>query len=157
MTRLVLEPGEELGREVEPGGRRRGGAGIARIHRLVALAVGRRLAHVRRQRQRPVGLPGEPHHPAPRAEWLDELDGRSRATTSELLAGAQPSRGPGERLPALVPEAFDEQHLDLAARLAAELEPGGDDARVVDDRQVPIELPRQLCERPLPDVPEPRS
>ena len=108
--------------------------------------------HVRWQRQVPVGLAGELHDPPPRPERLDELDRRGRATTAEPLARAQPSRGPGERLPALVPTSLDEQHLHLPARFPPKREAGGDDARVVDDRQVSPELLGKLCERPLPDV-----
>ena len=150
--RLVVEAREELGCEVEPRGGRRGGAGIARVDRLVALRVGRRLVHVRRQRQVPVGLAGELHDPPPRAERLDELDRRGRAATAEPLARAQPTRGTRECLPALVLESLDEEQLDRTARLAAKREARGDDARVVDDRQVPRELLGQLGERPLPDV-----
>ncbi len=150
--RLVVEAREELGCEVEPGGGRRGGAGIACIDRLVALRVGRRLVHVRRQRQVPVGLAGELHDPAPRAERLDELDRRGRVATAQPLARAQPSRGPSECLPALVSESLDEEQLDRAARLPAKRESRGDDARVVDDRQVARELLAELGERPLPDV-----
>ena len=71
---LDVEAREQLRREMEPCGRRRGGAGVARIDRLVARGIGERLGDVRRQRRLAVRLAVQPQPPAALAEMLDQLD-----------------------------------------------------------------------------------
>jgi hypothetical protein len=91
---LHVQLREQAGREVEPGGGRRRGAGLVRIDRLVALRVGERLRDVRRQRRLAVRLRVEqPDAPPPLAEVLEHLHGPVR------LAGLQPARRTGQRLP----------------------------------------------------------
>ena len=150
--RLVVEAREELGCEVEPRGRRRGRAGIARVDRLVALRVGRRLVHVRRQRQLPVGLAGELHDPPPPPSGSTSSTEEAEPRPRSRSPARSRREGRASASQTLVPESLDEEHLDRAARLPAKREARGDDARVVDDRQVPRELLGQLGERPLPDV-----
>ena len=71
---LDVEAGEELRREVESRGRRRGGAGVARVDGLVARGIGERLGDVRRQRRLAVRLAVEAEPPAACAEMLEQLD-----------------------------------------------------------------------------------
>ena len=79
---LDVERCEQLRREVQAGGRRGGGAGVARVDGLVALGIGERRGDVRRQRRLAVRLAVEAEPPASLAEVLDQLDGavaRARA------------------------------------------------------------------------------
>src|SRR5204862_227305 len=61
---LDVQAPEELRREMEACGRRRGGAGIAGVDRLVALGILERSGDVGRQRSPAVRLPLEPQAPA---------------------------------------------------------------------------------------------
>ena len=101
-------------------------------------------------------LAREPHEPAPFAEPLDELDAFARDT--ELQGRSRsPARsrrdGSGERLPDVVRagQPFEQQHLDCAARLPPQEQPGRDDARVVHDDEMAAELLGQVAERPVAD------
>ena len=88
VTAHVLEPVEELGREVQPGGRAAADPASRGVHRLVALGVGERLADVGRQRasRRRLALDVErSQRPSPSG---------SRAARAELLARPEPARRP---------------------------------------------------------------
>ena len=50
-------------------------------------------------------------------------------------------------------ERLHEEHLDLSAGLTAGAQPRRHDARVVDDRQVPCKLVREVGEPPVPHLP----
>ena len=100
---LDVEPGEELGREVESGGRRRCRARDVRVDGLVALRVGERLRDVRGKRRLPCRLPVEPDTPPALAEVLEQLD---RAVAA---AGLQAPRRPRERLPEPLADALEQE------------------------------------------------
>ena len=86
---LDVEPPEQLRREVQPGSRRRGRAGLVRIDGLVPGRVGERLGDVRRQRRFAVGLAVEPDAPAALAQVLEQLD---RAVPTACLEPAGRAR-----------------------------------------------------------------
>ena len=71
---LDVEPREQLGREVQPGGRRRGRARLVRVDGLVARRVGERLGDVGRQRRLALPARRQPQPPAALAELLEQLD-----------------------------------------------------------------------------------
>ena len=139
---LELEPRQQLGREVEAGGRRRRRAGLLGVDGLVALGVGERLGDVGRQRRLARRLAGEPEPPAALAEVLEQLD----RTVGPPRAEAP--RRPREALPEIVAEPLDEQHL-AAWRL--DPDPRGHDAGVVDDDERVARLLGKLGERAMPD------
>ena len=138
-----VEPREQLRREVQAGGRRRGRAHRARVDGLVAGGIGERLRDVRRQRRLARGLALETEAPAPLAEVLDQLDRPVPA------AGPQPPRRPRERLPRPVVESLEQEQL-AARRL--DRDPRRHDLRVVDDDELPVQLLGQLVEPAVPDV-----
>ena len=93
VTRSTSRAGEQLRREVQAGGRRRGRAGVARVDRLVAPGIGERLGDVRRQRRLAVRLAVEPQPPAAFAEMLEQLDravARARPSAAASDAPAPP-------------------------------------------------------------------
>ena len=71
---LDVEPGEQLGREVEAGRGCRSGPGVRGVDGLIPLRLRQGLVDVRRQRWLAVGLAVEPDPPASLAERLEELD-----------------------------------------------------------------------------------
>src|SRR5439155_1499299 len=97
-----------------------------------------RLGDVRRQRRDARRLALEAQPPAPLAEMLDQLD------RPVPPAGLQAARRARERLPLVAVDALEQQHL-AARRL--DRDACGDDLRVVDDDQLPVQLLRQLRER----------
>jgi hypothetical protein len=130
----VVESAQKLGREVEPRGRRRRRACVARVHGLIPLGILQRLVDVWRQWHLTRGLPLQAQQPPAVSEGLDQLD------RPESLARAQPPRRSRERFPHAVPLApLEEQDLDLAAALAPEWEPRGNDTRVVEDDELALE------------------
>ncbi len=140
---LDVEPGEQLGGEVEPGGRRRRRALGAGVDRLVSGRVGERGRDVRRQRRLARRLAVESQPPAPFSEVLQQLH---RAVAPP---GPQPPRRAGEALPEpVLVEPLEEQHLPTGA---LDRDPRGHDARVVHDDELSAELVRQVAEAAVPD------
>ena len=92
---LDVEPRQQLRREVQPGGRRRGRPGLVRVHRLVALGIGERLGDVRRQRHLARRLAVQPHAPAALAEVLEQLD--RPVVAGPPAAAASAARAPPTR------------------------------------------------------------
>ena len=105
---LDVEPREQLRREVQPRGRRRGRAGSSRVDRLVALGIRERLRDVRRQRRLARGLAVETQRAsAPRR-------GARAARPRRTASRTEPPRRPRERLPDPVADRLEQEH--LAAR-----------------------------------------
>ena len=105
-----IERLDERRSEVQTGrGSRSRAAGLA-VHRLVARAVGKRLADVGRERRLAGRLPLQLNDPAATSERLHQEN------WAELLTCSQATRRPRERLPPPVFEALDEKHLDRRAR-----------------------------------------
>ena len=143
---LDVEPAEQLGREVEPGGRRGGRAGLVGVDRLVAPGVGERLRDVRRQRRLAGRLAVEPQQPAALAEVLEQLD-RPVAPT-----GAEPPRRPRERPPRRRSRRLRSSS-STSPRGRVDRDPRGDDTRVVRDHELaPRELLGELREAPVPHL-----
>ena len=152
---LVVETGEQLGREVQSRRRRRRGACVPRVHGLVALGIVGLLVDVWRKGQLARRLADGANDPSTVAERLDEIHERAVGSVSGLQALARPqaARGPGERLPDPAAEWLDEQHLDLSPARPARTQPRRHDARVVHDREVTRQLVREVGERPVPHLP----
>ena len=146
---------QDAGAEVEARRRRGGRACVVRVHGLVPLGIPLRLVDVRRQRHLAVRLAREPHEPAPLAELVDELGGGriEPRTRGEPFSGAEPARRARERLPHVVLPPLNQEHLDVAAGRASQEQPGRDDARVVDDHEMAVELLGQVAEGPVADLP----
>ena len=98
------------------------------------------------ERRIPRRLPLELDDPATLAELLDERDG------TDSFPDAEPARRPRERLPAPVAEILDEEYLDRRAGFPAQVQPSGNDARVVHDRQPVADEVGELRERAVLDV-----
>ena len=107
-------------------GSRSRAAGLA-VDRLIARAVGKRLADVGRERRLAARFPLQLNDPAATSELFHEENG------AELLTCSQATRRPRERLPPAVVEALDEKHLDRRARGPTQAETRRNDLRVVDD------------------------
>ena len=140
---LDVEPGEQLGREVEPGRQGGGGAGLVGVDGLVTAGIGERLGDVGRQRRLAARLALEPHAPATFAEVLDELDG------AVADARTQPPRRPGEGEPLAATLVLEQEHL---ASWTFDPDPRRHDPGVVDDGQLARELLRQVGEHAMSDL-----
>ena len=148
---LDVEPLEELGREVEPGRRRRGRAGLVGVDGLVPLGIPERLGDVGRQGRLAGRLALQPDEPAPTSQRLDELE------RPQPRPRKQPPARARERLPEAVADRLEQEHLRLAARRAPQPQPGRHDARVVDDHErAPRELVRQVAEPAVAHLPAAR-
>jgi hypothetical protein len=101
---------------------------------------------VRRERRLPLRLTFETYEPATPAEGFDELDG------PKPLAGPQASGRADERFPGPSHALLDERHLHGAARRTPDAQPARDDARVVDDDELPGDEVRELRERSVLDL-----
>src|SRR5437763_4887929 len=140
-----VEAGQQLGREVQAGRRRRGRAGFARVDSLVPLGIVERLADVRREGRLPARRPVEPEPPPSFAQMLEQLD------VAIAPPRAQAPGRPCKSLPDTVAvDPFQQQ--DLAAR-SLDQNPRRDDARVVDDGERVGDDVRQLCKRSVIDAP----
>ena len=130
---LDVEPLEQLGREVEAGGRSGGGARLVRVDGLVARRIGERLGDVRRQRRLTVGLAVEPHAPAALAEVLDAARRRRTGAParSRRVGRASASHSPP-------PSPLEQQHL---APRPLDPDPRRHDPRVVDDGELAARAP----------------
>ncbi len=153
-----LEPPEQRGVEVQPGGGRGDGAGLAREHGLIALAIGGLVGAFDVRRQRHVAEPLEMR--------LDRLGEAERAPAVlarrhhfgfEAVGEAHPIARPGafarlrERVPFPRPELLDQQQLHLAAAPAPAEEPRRHHLGVVDHQQVPrSQDPGQVSHSPVP-------
>ena len=128
--------------EVQAGGGRRDGAGFARVHGLVAgVVAGVGLVRdVGRQRRGAVGVQ-QVQHRTGKAD-VEQLALAAQHHGVEGVGQAQPHAGAGRLAGAHVGQgavglgdALD-QHLDLAAGGLVAVQPGLDDAGVVEDQQV---------------------
>ena len=145
VTRSTSSRASTLGREVEPGGRRRGRARVARVDRLVALRVGQRLGDVRRERRLAVGLAVEPDEPASAAERLDELDRRRAACPRRNFADGRAS---ASQTPSPAGSRSSTSAAPPPGR--SQPQPRRDHARVVDDDELAAgQLVGQLAEAPM--------
>ena len=131
-----------------PGRGRGRRAALLRVDGLVALRIRERLRDVGRKRRFAVGLTREAKAPAALAERLQELDG------AELHALAKPPARPGQRLPHIALDPFEQQDFGAAAGRPLEHEAGRKDARVVhdDERRGRDERP-EVAESPVLDRP----
>jgi hypothetical protein len=146
-------PGEQVVGEVQPGRGRRHRPGPVGEHRLVALRVGQRLVHVRRQRDLPGteppllggGVVGEQAHPAATVvtQHLAHLDHRLVAARrpragrgGEPGAGRNPAAGANQRLPATFGPPVQQQHLDGPTGGLAEVQAGREHPTVVHHQHV---------------------
>ena len=96
---LDVELREQLGREVQAGGRRGRGAGVARVDRLVARGVGERRGDVRRQRRLAVRLAVEPQRAS--APRRDARAARRRRSVARPSAAASAARAPSQTSPSM--------------------------------------------------------
>ena len=125
--------------EVQAGGRCGRGGGSPRVDGLVPLGVLQRGVDVRRQRELAHGIriAGQHPHAAPAVtEVVGHLDGQPPFVAHDGARRHLLAR-PDERLPAVaVGGGLEEQHLDGAAAVLAQVEAGPPHAGVVDDEQV---------------------
>ena len=150
----VVDPLEQRATEVEAGRRRGGRAGVVRKDGLVPLGIRLRLVDVRRQRHLAVRLAREPHEPAAVAQLVHQLRRRRVAADGPRLEPFPCAQAPGracERLPDAVLPSLEQEDLDVAARLPPEEEPRRDDARVVHDDEMAVELVGEVAERSVAD------
>ena len=141
---------QQLGRQVQPGGRRGRRAGPGGVDRLVPLGSVEARGDVRRQRHlthvveqlEGVGAADvdevDVERVAGACAGADDQHGAA-VRAVQLLALAQLAGGAHEGLPVAAAGIlrFEQQHLGLAARRPSEPQAGRDDPRLVDDDDVP--------------------
>ena len=108
------QPGEQLAREVEAGGRRRCRAGLVSVDGLVAAGIRERLADVRRQRRLAGGLALDQDAPAAVGDRLTSSTTCSGAPAPSLSPARNRREGRASASQSAV-DTFQQQHLDRAA------------------------------------------